>query len=37
MSFSLLIAFHETHPWFYGGLTRNEAEKLIEKQGLVDG
>ncbi|XP_032431289.1 growth factor receptor-bound protein 7 isoform X1 [Xiphophorus hellerii] len=31
------FSFHETHPWFYGGLTRNEAEKLIEKQGLVDG
>ncbi|XP_008435418.1 growth factor receptor-bound protein 7 [Poecilia reticulata] len=31
------FSVHETHPWFYGGLTRTEAEKLIEKQGLVDG
>lgn len=28
---------HQTHPWFHGGLTRKEAERLIEKQGLVDG
>ncbi|KAM4715572.1 growth factor receptor-bound protein 7 isoform 2-T2 [Anableps anableps] len=31
------FSVHETHPWFHGGLTRNEAERLIEKQGLVDG
>ncbi|XP_012718283.1 growth factor receptor-bound protein 7 [Fundulus heteroclitus] len=28
---------HKTHPWFHGGLSRGQSEKLIEKQGLVDG
>ncbi|MED6276821.1 hypothetical protein CHARACLAT_006831 [Characodon lateralis] len=28
---------HKTHPWFHGGLSRKEAERLIEKQGLADG
>uniref|UniRef100_A0A3Q3LFH8 Growth factor receptor bound protein 7 n=1 Tax=Mastacembelus armatus TaxID=205130 RepID=A0A3Q3LFH8_9TELE len=26
-----------TQPWFHSGVSRKEAERLIEKQGLVDG
>ncbi|KAF7665104.1 hypothetical protein LDENG_00155290 [Lucifuga dentata] len=28
---------HKTQPWFHGGLSRKDAQRLIEKQGLVDG
>ncbi|XP_037836954.1 growth factor receptor-bound protein 7 [Kryptolebias marmoratus] len=28
---------HSSQPWFHGGTSRKEAERLIEKQGLVDG
>ncbi|XP_041829439.1 growth factor receptor-bound protein 7 [Melanotaenia boesemani] len=30
-------SIHKTQPWFHGGVSRKEAERLIEKQGLVDG
>ncbi len=33
----LLIAIHKSQPWFHGGVSRKEAQRLIEKQGLVDG
>lgn len=32
-----LVAIHMSQPWFHGGLSRKEAQRLIEKQGLVDG
>uniref|UniRef100_A0A3B3RMF0 Growth factor receptor bound protein 7 n=1 Tax=Paramormyrops kingsleyae TaxID=1676925 RepID=A0A3B3RMF0_9TELE len=28
---------HQTQPWFHGGVSRGEAQRLIEEQGLVDG
>ncbi|KAF7203745.1 growth factor receptor-bound protein 7 [Nothobranchius furzeri] len=28
---------HCGQPWFHGGMCRRKAERLIEKQGLVDG
>ncbi|XP_066554729.1 growth factor receptor-bound protein 7 isoform X2 [Amia ocellicauda] len=28
---------HRAQPWFHGGLSRREAQGLIEEQGLVDG
>ncbi|XP_037547198.1 growth factor receptor-bound protein 7 [Nematolebias whitei] len=28
---------HSSQPWFHGGTSRKDAERLIEKQGLVDG
>uniref|UniRef100_A0A3P8VIU4 Growth factor receptor bound protein 7 n=2 Tax=Cynoglossus semilaevis TaxID=244447 RepID=A0A3P8VIU4_CYNSE len=28
---------HRSQPWFHGGVSRKEAQRLIEKQGLVDG
>ncbi|XP_061731914.1 growth factor receptor-bound protein 7-like isoform X2 [Nerophis ophidion] len=28
---------HLTRPWFHGGVSRKEAHRLMEKQGLVDG
>ncbi|XP_029699595.1 growth factor receptor-bound protein 7 [Takifugu rubripes] len=28
---------HVSQPWFHGGVSRKEAQRLIEKQGLVDG
>nr|XP_061782823.1 growth factor receptor-bound protein 7-like [Nerophis lumbriciformis] len=28
---------HLTQPWFHGGVSRKEAHRLMEKQGLVDG
>lgn len=31
------VAIHKTQPWFHGGVSRKEAQRLIEKQGLVDG
>ncbi|XP_022070450.1 growth factor receptor-bound protein 7 [Acanthochromis polyacanthus] len=30
-------SIHKTLPWFHGGVSRKEAQRLIEKQGLVDG
>lgn len=33
----LFLAIHKTQPWFHGGVSRKEAQRLIEKQGLVDG
>lgn len=30
-------AIHKSQPWFHGGVSRKEAQRLIEKQGLVDG
>uniref|UniRef100_A0A665VKB2 Growth factor receptor-bound protein 7-like n=1 Tax=Echeneis naucrates TaxID=173247 RepID=A0A665VKB2_ECHNA len=30
-------SIHKTQPWFHGGVSRKEAQRLIEKQGLVDG
>ncbi|XP_046888458.1 growth factor receptor-bound protein 7 isoform X1 [Hypomesus transpacificus] len=30
-------SIHRTQPWFHGGVSRKEAEKLIEEQGHVDG
>nr|XP_055038851.1 growth factor receptor-bound protein 7 isoform X1 [Misgurnus anguillicaudatus] len=28
---------HRAQPWFHGGVSRNEAQKLLEEQGQVDG
>lgn len=28
---------HLTQPWFHGKLSRDEAQRLIAQQGLVDG
>ncbi|XP_053727826.1 growth factor receptor-bound protein 7 isoform X1 [Synchiropus splendidus] len=30
-------SIHTTQPWFHGGVSRSDAQRLIEKQGLVDG
>ncbi|KAM7370394.1 hypothetical protein PAMP_009947 [Pampus punctatissimus] len=30
-------SIHKIQPWFHGGVSRKEAQRLIEKQGLVDG
>ncbi|CAJ1081443.1 growth factor receptor-bound protein 7 [Xyrichtys novacula] len=30
-------SIHKSQPWFHGGVSRKEAQRLIEKQGLVDG
>ncbi|XP_060950832.1 growth factor receptor-bound protein 7 [Limanda limanda] len=30
-------SIHRTQPWFHGGISRKETQRLIEKQGLVDG
>uniref|UniRef100_A0A3B4ANU0 Uncharacterized protein n=1 Tax=Periophthalmus magnuspinnatus TaxID=409849 RepID=A0A3B4ANU0_9GOBI len=30
-------SIHKTQPWFHGGVSRTEAQRLIERQGLVDG
>ncbi|KPP67661.1 growth factor receptor-bound protein 7-like [Scleropages formosus] len=30
-------SIHQTQPWFHGGVSRGEAQRLIEEQGLVDG
>ncbi|XP_056153298.1 growth factor receptor-bound protein 7 [Lampris incognitus] len=30
-------SIHRTQPWFHGGVSRREAQRLIEEQGLVDG
>ncbi|CAN9497797.1 unnamed protein product [Ophioblennius macclurei] len=31
------IAIHLTQPWFHGKLAREEAQRLITQQGLIDG
>lgn len=31
------IALHLTQPWFHGKLSRDEAQRLISQQGLIDG
>lgn len=31
------IAIHFTQPWFHGKLAREEAQRLITQQGLIDG
>uniref|UniRef100_A0A673CWY4 Growth factor receptor bound protein 14 n=1 Tax=Sphaeramia orbicularis TaxID=375764 RepID=A0A673CWY4_9TELE len=31
------IALHLTQPWFHGKLSRDEAQRLITQQGLIDG
>uniref|UniRef100_A0A672QN10 Growth factor receptor bound protein 14 n=1 Tax=Sinocyclocheilus grahami TaxID=75366 RepID=A0A672QN10_SINGR len=36
MSFSSL-AIHVAQPWFHSKLSRDEAQKLITQQGLIDG
>ncbi|XP_010864941.2 growth factor receptor-bound protein 7 isoform X1 [Esox lucius] len=28
---------HRTQPWFHGGASRKQAQRIIEEQGLVDG
>ncbi|KAM9832370.1 growth factor receptor-bound protein 7 [Neosynchiropus ocellatus] len=33
----VITAIHTTQPWFHGGVSRSETQRLIEKQGLVDG
>ncbi|KAI1896505.1 hypothetical protein AGOR_G00095470 [Albula goreensis] len=30
-------SIHQTQAWFHGGVSRREAQALIEEQGLVDG
>ncbi|XP_062416210.1 growth factor receptor-bound protein 7 isoform X1 [Pungitius pungitius] len=30
-------AVHKSQPWFHGRVSRKETQRLIEKQGLVDG
>ncbi|XP_029312136.1 growth factor receptor-bound protein 7 [Cottoperca gobio] len=30
-------SIHKSQPWFHGGVSRKETQRLIEKQGLVDG
>lgn len=30
-------SIHKSQLWFHGGVSRKEAQRLIEKQGLVDG
>uniref|UniRef100_G3NKA6 Growth factor receptor bound protein 7 n=1 Tax=Gasterosteus aculeatus aculeatus TaxID=481459 RepID=G3NKA6_GASAC len=30
-------AIHKSQPWFHGRVSRKETQRLIEKQGLVDG
>ncbi|XP_073686718.1 growth factor receptor-bound protein 7-like [Garra rufa] len=34
---SQLSAVHRVQPWFHGGVSRTEAQKLLEEQGQVDG
>ncbi|KAM9804777.1 growth factor receptor-bound protein 14 [Neosynchiropus ocellatus] len=31
------IALHLAQPWFYGKLSRDESQRMITQQGLVDG
>ncbi|XP_052398092.1 growth factor receptor-bound protein 7-like [Carassius gibelio] len=32
-----LSAVHQVQPWFHGGVSRTEAQRLLEEQGQVDG
>lgn len=34
---SLSAAIHRTQPWFHGHISREESQRLIGQQGLVDG
>lgn len=34
---SLSAAIHRTQPWFHGRISREESQRLIRQQGLVDG
>uniref|UniRef100_A0A8C9P926 Growth factor receptor bound protein 7 n=1 Tax=Spermophilus dauricus TaxID=99837 RepID=A0A8C9P926_SPEDA len=34
---SLSAAIHRTQPWFHGRISREESQRLIGQQGLVDG
>ncbi|XP_061419221.1 growth factor receptor-bound protein 10-like isoform X2 [Lethenteron reissneri] len=34
---TLNTMIHWTQPWFYGHISREEAQKIIAQQGLVDG
>ncbi|XP_004859540.1 growth factor receptor-bound protein 7 [Heterocephalus glaber] len=34
---SLSVAIHRTQPWFHGRISREESQRLIGQQGLVDG
>ncbi|XP_019494303.1 PREDICTED: growth factor receptor-bound protein 7 isoform X1 [Hipposideros armiger] len=34
---SLSTAIHRTQPWFHGRISREESQRLITQQGLVDG
>ncbi|CAM9845604.1 unnamed protein product [Lampetra fluviatilis] len=34
---TLSTMIHWTQPWFYGHISREEAQKIITEQGLVDG
>ncbi|XP_043082244.1 growth factor receptor-bound protein 10 isoform X2 [Puntigrus tetrazona] len=34
---SQLSAVHRVQPWFHGGVSRTEAQRLLEEQGQVDG
>lgn len=36
-SVSLTPAIHRTQPWFHGRISREESQRLIAQQGLVDG
>ncbi|NWJ10599.1 GRB7 protein, partial [Crypturellus undulatus] len=33
----LSAAIHRTQPWFHGRLSREDTQRLIGRQGLVDG
>lgn len=35
--FVCYTAIHRTQLWFHGGVSRKQAQRLIEEQGLVDG
>ncbi|XP_016314181.1 growth factor receptor-bound protein 7-like [Sinocyclocheilus anshuiensis] len=34
---SQLSVVHRVQPWFHGGVSRTEAQRLLEEQGQVDG
>ncbi|XP_067290430.1 growth factor receptor-bound protein 7 [Pseudorasbora parva] len=34
---SQFSAVHRVQPWFHGGVSRKEAQRLLEEQGQVDG
>ncbi|XP_004707179.1 growth factor receptor-bound protein 7 isoform X2 [Echinops telfairi] len=36
-SSSLSAAIHHTQPWFHGRISREDSQRLIGQQGLVDG